>query len=233
MRNLFYLFVVLVLFSSCATLNMTDLKPYPKNSSLLPALEPRIDMNSFESAYSMGYSTGTSTGYGTAITKNSAIGIAVNRSSMSKDPRVQDAITIFDRDVKDNITNPYGDKKGYILCKITVGSTKTGGLGWAFLSGLTLMIPNLFGMPFGVNKTSLDLEVEIYDLNENLVGKYNAQCYDKTWIAMYYGYSGFGQDKSATPAARISSINAFKCAMNDIKSQIDKDFVRLNKELNK
>ena len=233
MKKLFYLFVGLTLLSSCATIQMSDLKPYPENSSMLPALEPRVDMNSFESVYSMGYSTGTTTGYGTSITKNSALGIAINRSSMSKDPRVQDAITIFDRDVKDNITNPFGDKKGYILCKIAAGGTKTGGYGWAFLSGITLMIPNIFGMPMGFNKTSLDIEVEIYDLNEKLIGRYNAQCYDKTWIAAYHGYSGIGPDKSATPAARISSIKAFKCAMNDIKSQIDKDYVRLNKELNK
>ena len=60
MKKLIYIFGTMIIVSSCATLNMSDLKPYPKNDILLPALEPRIDINSFESAYSMGYSTGTS-----------------------------------------------------------------------------------------------------------------------------------------------------------------------------
>ncbi len=181
----------------------------------------------------MGYSSGTSAGYGTALSNGSAIGVAISNSTMSKDPRVQDAITIFDRDVKNNITNPYGEKKGYILCKIAAGGSRFAGLGWGMLSGITLFVPTIFGVPFRTFKTALDVEVEIYDKNQNLIGRYNAQCSDKTWIAMYWGYSGIGPVKPAIPAARISSINAFKCAMIEIKNQILKDSVRLNKELNK
>jgi len=211
---------------------MADLKPELQNSFLLPALEIKVDLNSFESVYSVGYSTGTTAGYGTSVSTHSVVGFGSVQSSINRDPRVQDAITIFERDVKNNITNPIGEKKGYITCRIANGSAKAGCFGFSILSGFTLMIPNLLGMPFGCNKTYLDVEVEIYDLKNNLIGRYNAQGYDKTWVAMYYGYSDFGPDKSAKPVARISSINAFKSAMNEIKRQIENDYSRVKAKLN-
>ncbi len=244
MRKFLPLFGLLLLLSSCATLTMADLKPYNKNRELLPALEPRVDINSFETAYSLGYSKSTTTGYATTTetvntSKNTTykigevIGSAETDNIANKDPRVQDAITLFDREVKNNICNPYGDVSGYIVCKIAASKVRRSGYGWTALSVVTLFAPNLLGMPYGTYKTAFDVEVEIYGLKNNLIGRYNAQAYDKTWIALYYGYSTMGPSEVATPAARISGINAFKEAMNDIKGQIENDYNRLNRELTK
>jgi hypothetical protein len=224
MKNLLIVGLIFTI-TSCATYKMTDLIPSQKNDILLPALEPKIDINSFESAYSLGESSTSGTGYKSSLSNNSSIVVANSNTTMYKDKRIQDAITIFDRDVKDNITNPYGDRKGYILCRIA-DRNYVEGEGWAALSGFTLCIFNLFGMPFGYCQTSLDLEVEIYNKSDNLVGRYRSVGFNKTWIAIYYGYGIYS-------APRISSINAFKSAMNDIKLQIGKDANRLLIELNK
>lgn len=215
----------MIIASSCATLNLAEFTPVVKGNILLPALEPRFDVYSAESAYSIGYSRGTSAGFGTPITKNVIGGLAISNSTIYRDPRVQDAKTFFDHDVKDNITNPFGEKKGYIVCKIVQGNTKKG-YGWAVLSGLALMAPNFLGMPVGEAKTSLEVEVEIYDLSDTLIGRYHALGSDIQWVAMYYGYTPLS-------ASRKSGIKAFQYAMNDIKSQIVRDADRLNFDFNR
>lgn len=212
MKKLNFLVVTVVLFSSCLTIKTSDLRPLNKNSSLLPALDPKPDIGSFESVFSIGKSVG----FSSSLSRTTAL----NVSTLKRDARVQDVITIFDREVKDNITQQFGDKKGYIVCKIVSGNLRGGGYGWAILSGMTFLVPNLFGMPFYTYTTSLDVEVEIFDLSNKLIAKYDAQCSNKVKVTLYNGYDGFGEHSSA---ARISSINAFKGAMEDIKSKIEKD----------
>ncbi|MDI9312889.1 MAG: hypothetical protein QM535_21950 [Limnohabitans sp.] len=211
-----------IFMTSCASMKMTDLKPTPKNSKLLPTLQTRIDISSFESAYTLGTSTSISTGTvygrsrtGTNSTSVSGIGVSVSSTTMSKDPRIQDAITIFDRDVKDNITDPFGESKGYILCKINASNQKTN-LGWAFLSGLTLMIPNIFGMPMGSYKITLDVDIEIYNNSEKLIARYNGTAESKKYMAAYWGY---GKD-----VERMANITAFRDTLNQIKIAIENDY---------
>jgi hypothetical protein len=231
LSKLFYLVITGLFFmTSCASFKMSDLKPTPKNSRILPTLQTRIDLNSFESAYSLGTSSSISVGTFQGSSSNnsnsskiSGLGTAVSSSTMSKDVRIQDAITIFDRDVKDNITDPFGDFKGYILCKINASSEKQN-LGWAFLSGLTLMVPNILGMPIGAYKIVLDVDVEVYSISEKLIARYNASAYHKKYMAAYWGY---GQD-----ASRVANIMAFRDAMNQIKVQIDKDYDNVFQKLN-
>lgn len=225
MKKLIFLTVIIQLVSSCASMKMSDLKPEPKNNKLLPTLQTRIDINSFESAYTLGTATSTSSGtvYGQSKTGQnktqvSGIGVSVSSTTMSKDPRIQDAITIFDRDVKDNITDPFGESKGYILCKINASNNKVN-LGWAVLSGVTLMVPNLFGMPMGAYKIELDVDVEIYDHSEKLIARYNGVAKKKTYMAAYWGY---GKD-----VERVANIKAFRAAMNQIKLQIENDYEKL------
>lgn len=220
MKNLI-LMGIMFLMTSCLTLNLKDLKPYPKIETLLPTLEPMIDEYSFESAYPTGYNAG----YQTTIEQVNDKEVVVNSGFKPDFSRKQDAITLFNREVKENITNPYGDVKGSIVCKIAGESSVLGGYGWAVLSGFTFFIPNLLGMPIGNYHTSLDLDVEIYNTSNKLIGSYNAIGNSKIWCAMYYGYSHGS-------AYRKSNIDAFKLAMKDIKSQIEKDSERLIKELN-
>jgi len=230
MKNAIFFLILGLIFTSCRSLKLADLKPEPKNNKLLPTLQIRIDINSFESAYTLGKATSTSSGtvYGQSTTGQnktqvSGIGVSVSSTTVSKDPRIQDAITIFDRDVKDNITNPYGESKGYILFKINASNSKVN-LGWALLSGVTLMIPNILGMPMSAYKIELDVDVEIYDNSEKLIGRYNGVAKKKTYVAAYWGY---GKDLE-----RVANIKAVRAAMNQIKLQIENDYEKIISKLN-
>lgn len=213
-----------VFLTSCVSMKTSDLKHSNRGCVQLPTLEPRVDLSSIESVYSMGTATSSSVGYGTAIGKSSAIGSSVSVSQMTKDPRVQDVITIFDREVKDCITNPYGEKKGYIVCKFASGESK---LNWGIvvLSSFTLFVPNMLGMPLYIIKTNIDLIVEIYDNNERLIGRYSAEGFDKSKTGFYYGY----YPKSLS---RITGVNAYKESMEKIKVKIEQDKDRIIKDLN-
>lgn len=215
-RNYLCLIGVIFLFSSCASLKKSDLKQSDIGCVKLPALEPRVDMNSIQSVYSVGTTTGSNV-------DNGFIGSNITVSEISKDRRVQDVITIFDREVKDCITNPFGERKGYILCKFASGNSKRSAL--PVLSGFFFLVPNILGMPFDQVKTSIDVDIEIYDKNERLIGRYNASGFDKSQSAFYYGYK-------LSDMGRISGINAFKMALNTIKQKIETDKERLVKELN-
>ena len=57
MKQGIYLIFIALSITSCASMKMTDLKPTPKNNQLLPTLEPRVDLSSFESAYTLGSTT--------------------------------------------------------------------------------------------------------------------------------------------------------------------------------
>ena len=219
------LFVLSLLMpiQSCKTVKFKDLEPVGKNEHILPALEIGVDGNSLESSFSRGitHSEFSTTSFG----HKTSFGFGSGTSTHYADARVRDINTIFDREVKNNITNPFTDKKGTITCNIVAGGGGMRGYGYQFFSGLTLFVFNLFGMPCAISKTSLEIEVEIHNLNKKLIGRYTSRSSQKEIIALYYGYNwGSGN--------RITAINAFKKCMADIKHQIDLDYPRLIKELN-
>jgi hypothetical protein len=223
--SILLVFVSALLFS-CKSVKVNDLKSTKNNCIQLPALEPRIDLSSLESVYTTGSVVSSSVGsVHSSPGGNSLIGQSVGVSTGIKDKRVQDAITIFDREVKDCLTNPYGEKKGYIVCKFANGES-VNQYGFAVLSGLFLFVPNILGMPWAGAKTNIDLDVEIYDNKERLIGRYNANFKNKAVTAFYYGYN-------AKSVNRITGIRAFKGALDEIKLKIADDMPRIVSELEK
>jgi hypothetical protein len=83
---------------------------------------------------------------------------------------------------------------------------------------------NLLGFPFAYEKASIDIDVEIYNLNNTLIGRYNGVGSDIKFSALYYGYD-------SQSALRLSRVRAFKKAMSEVKSKIAADYLRLIKEL--
>jgi len=211
------------LFTACLSLDLKDLKPYPKNANLLPTLEPLFDMGTLE-AYYPSQIIGTQS-IKNEIESDNTVSTRINSNStyITRSPEAQDLLTIFNRDVKDNITNPYGEQKGVIVCQIV--QNKKQDTFFRFLTYLSLGSSTLLGIPSGYCRTSINVEVEIYDLSDKLIGRYTADCSKKVWSALYYGYN-------LNDISRKSNIDAFKCAMNDIKVQINSDATRLNELLN-
>lgn len=217
----FYLILFGTLFLSCRTVKDSHLYTNDSNQVLLPSLEPYVDLMSFQRAYSSFQLLREPDRY--EFSKAIDIDSALLVSSMFQTNRVIDNLFIFEHEVYNNITDTTSQEKGYIVCRIKNGSVNPGNYTLAVISGLTLFITNLLGMPISKVDTSLELEVIIYNNSKEKVASYNAQGEGRAWLAMYYGYSDFGNPREETALYRKSSILAFRSAINNIKEQINKD----------
>lgn len=218
---------------NCKSVKVRDLHVANPNPNLLPALEPQIIKESFEVAYSRGTTKSTSAGggIGQSIGGGTVIGAGVSSSLSTNfaDKRVQDALIIYEREIRENVSHGNDVPKGYSVCKITTGQTKLGSAGFVLLSGFTLGIPNIFGMPYGSYKTELELEIEIQDSCKKTVARYTGYGYHKTMLAAYWGYGGGSAHITGNESgARKSNIEAVKMAMQEIKNKINADYDKLN-----
>jgi hypothetical protein len=134
-----------------------------------------------------------------------------------------DQMKLFSKEVEENLTDPYGDKYGYIVMKQNMVKMKMG-TGWAILQGFTAGIPLLFGVPAGGAKYEYEVELRVMDSQNRLVGKYSAIGNGSAKIAMYWGYSGAN-------AWRKAYVDAINEAFNQIRPQIQADAGRLNDKL--
>jgi hypothetical protein len=228
----------MIILSSCKTVQISDLRPYPKNSNLLPNLEPQIDSYSFQSAYSLGttnttgYGSGYSTGVSTGII---SIGAYSGQSTAKADKRIQDAITLFERDVKDNICDYNSEKKGFIVCKIPVATSKGKSKVLILFPCLwTLGISAILGVPLYFYQTELEVEVEIFDNNKKSIARYSGYGKAKVPVAMYYGYYAPIMNETGNEGGiRKANIVALKLALSEIKQKIQTDNKMLIEKLNK
>lgn len=209
------LILISILLTACRSIPFEEFRSEVRNPQLLPALHIAIDSLSLETFY---WHDQTTYDY-----IDDEWHTQLYKYPYVRDIRVQDAIMLFERDVKDNLTNPRGNKYGYITCKIVTGECRYSAVN-ALLSLATLFIPNLFGLPFNNHMTHLEIEVEVYDTRENLVARYDATGYSKVPIALWRGYR-------TSDAYRLSNMKAFKLALEDIKKKIAQDFEEINQKL--
>src|SRR5437016_5483192 len=132
-----YFLTLILLGSSCKTVTYSDLISAEQSNHLLPPMQARIDIQSFENAYS----TGTVTTINQTVTvpinvsKKGSIDMSFGSSSteMHTDKHLEDAIIIFRSNVEGNISYLEGEQKGYLLCKILDAHLGHGGAGWLLL----------------------------------------------------------------------------------------------------
>ena len=120
MIKIIFSFLALLSITSCASFQMNLLNPKQTISPQLPYIEAQFDVTSIESAYTLGSTTGGASTIGAAnwnFNKNRAFGLGTSFTALNttsfRDKRVQDAITIFKREVENNICdNAIDNKKG-------------------------------------------------------------------------------------------------------------------------
>ena len=217
-KTCFALLAAGVIFSanSCKSLDYATLSPKMKNDKLLPPLTPTLDVASLGSVFPITQSVGSGyVGYGT---------VSVYTSTHTN-PVMNDLDVIFQRDISTNICDGLtGTAKGSINCRAVVGKERRPRT-WLVISGLTLCIPNLFGMPFGSSTAELQIEVTIFDGNNNIAGRYTSDIHkQKSYMAMYWGYS-------ESDVYRKNARFVFTACMEDIKQQISRDYDRLIRTL--
>jgi len=218
--------LLLLLLASCKTLEYNDLNPeMSPNPVLLPAMDTLVDINNLESTYSSGTFVSQSNSLGTGYVNNNFGGWFQTTSTVGtqyKDPRVSDIINILNKEVKDNITTPYGEKKGYI--SLSLGYRGRSGTICPVISALTLFTINVIGFPFDKETQSLEVEVQIMNRKREVIRRYKENVLNSDYSAMWYGYD------IQTLQRKLAADN-IKEALKKIRYRIKDDAIELKKEL--
>jgi hypothetical protein len=211
------------LLTSCRTLDLKILSPVGSNTNLLPALETEIDVRVIEDHLS--YNLTKTTSFGTEE-DSEAVMLQTLSQNQPLSTTSNDFILLFERDVRNIITNPFGETKGKIVCNVAALNTDAGSYFFGLASAVTLGVLNLFGFPATNCSSSIDIEVELYNQQNELLAYYQAIGKARILSGLYYGY--------LTPSdLRAANIKAFKKAMNKIKKQIEADSNELLNALSK
>lgn len=255
MRNTLTLLIIIIIsLTSCrSAFEFSMLQPKNEISVKLPSLEPVTYISTLENAYSKGQSISIGSAYATG-TLGGAIAVGSALTTNFADKRVNDALVIFERDVKENISTYVGAKKGSISLKITnsnyVVKSKIGAFFGAWLGTTALLyipiypkmtasenvgaitatafaVPLITGLIYpAIFKPSATENIEIEVEVLNLKGSV---------IGRYIGL-GTGTYKSTmykfpSDVQRVVNSEALKNALQAIKKKIDNDSSRLNMEL--
>jgi len=149
-------------------------------------------------------------------------GISGVNTSLSAD---NDIRAIFENDIKENITNPYGKQYGWIILNTKTIERKQPTRHLSIIHFFTLGIVNLFGVNTRKYKTLIKLEVEIFNADDNLIGRYLGTGALITKVNKY--------KKNQADHYRMAVITVSKQALAAIKQQINNDVARLNNNLKK
>lgn len=229
------LLILVVAAASCKVIQPEDLRPdRDQVQPLLPPLEPLLDQRSLDLSYDLANTStsGDASGIGLPVGAGVFIGASDfnSRSVTSADKRIRDLSTLWERDVISNMTAG-GQPLGSIVLTIPFKETRPVAMGWTVLSGLTLFIPNIFGMPIIKHRTELELEALILDCKDQVIGRYLGYGNAKATMSTR-GYGGDLENLSGNdPLSRKSHLDAVKQALAQIKTEINKDGSRVSTQL--
>lgn len=202
----------LLLMTSCHTLKISDFPQGTAIASPLPALEPIFDYHSFQAAYPEYYQTNN--GIGIRLDDNGPFIFSGNSRSrpVSNETKAFDAVHLFEKEIRDNISQSTGKIYGSAVCKVGFGNSNGN---WVnpVVSAVTLGIANLFGYPFDTINDELEVILEIRDADNYIVGRYSAIGEGESKVTIYK-YDG---------ADRIAHARAFIDAMEKIKNKLEYD----------
>ncbi len=219
-----YILIGMLFFTACKSITYQDVNPeISPNKNLLPALESIVDMNNLEATYTVGSYNATANNIGTGFGGNSWAQTTYMNGTAYKDIRIKDVINVFDKEIKENITTPYGSKKGYIVLKLGYRGVD-GSIIYPLVSLATLMTINCLGFPAGEISQSLEVEVEIWNKNKELIRRYVENVRDTEYVAMYWGYH------NATIGRKLAADN-IKQAMKNIRQKINRDVPYIKAQL--
>ncbi len=221
-----YILICVLVMSACKSITYQDVNPQIQpNSNLLPAMESVIDMNNLEATYTVGSYNGNANNIGTGIGSTSWMQTTAVSGTTYKDARVNDVINIFEKEIKENITSPYGEKKGFIVLKLGYRGVETSTL-YPLVSLFTLGTINFLGFPANEVSQSLEVEIEIWNKKKELIKRYVVNVTDTEYQAMYWGYHNL-------MIGRKLAADNIKQALEKIRFQINEDAQQIKRELNK
>ncbi len=224
--NLLILALTVVLLS-CQTISLQDYKIGRPNEQRLPRLEPELDRESFSKPFTNQMfriykdESGTSQNSQDYTVNNE---INLNMVGMNG-IYFRESKMLFRNYVTENITRPFGEKRGYIVCRLEIYECNNDSPLLYVLHGASMFTLTLLGLPYDIRETDLKLSVEIYNLENELIGIYKAGGISTETAGLYYGYRESDMKKAGY-------IKAFKMAMDKIQHLIYNDYERLMADLN-
>lgn len=131
--------------------------------------------------------------------------------------------TAFRREVEERLCRRGGPSAGRVILRVDYMQRRPG-LGWLYLSGATLGLAPLLGVPLAKPATLMGIEVLLVRPGNEIAGRYRAVGRGQAAAALWYGYS-------RPDAVLKADLEAFKNAFDDVKKQIDADAARLQVRL--
>jgi len=206
------LFSFLAITVSCKTIQRSDLRTSSNTlTQKLPVLTPKVDEKSLANTFTINVG-GTMQG------------------ATYADKRIQDLVTLFERDVTENICEPGKVPAGTISLFISYSEIKMNNWGLILLNAFTAMVPAILGVPITNTREDIEINVEISDKQGNKISEYTGNGKGKAVMAFYYGYKGTNGGGDF-PIARKANIIAYNMAMEEIKEKISKDAPNLTEKL--
>jgi hypothetical protein len=135
----------------------------------------------------------------------------------------RDVNTLFEREVRETLTNPYGTPSCFLVLTTTIVS-KRSGWGWAVLSGATYGGLNLLGLPYSRTRMVVDVKLDVLDRQHHLVGSYRGQGEAKALGSIY-------SKTNYTAPGRVVYVQAVRTGLQQAKASLQADLARLQASL--
>ncbi len=200
--------LAILFFQSCQTFNLTAVPRGTPAEEKLPPLEPQFDKASFGPNYADLYNIPSTVLRG-GIPDAAAVSDYVGHSLTV----AEDTKRIYNRAIINNICKNVGKTQGYAVCRMGIRSKGITNALNPLVSVVTLGIANLFGFKYATYRDELEIVVDIYDLDNNVIGSFSGFGTGEADVKIKKGYTVKG-------AKRMAHARAFSNAMEDIKNKM-------------
>jgi len=133
--------------------------------------------------------------------------------------------TIFERELRQNILK--NGNKDFGSIELTIIYDKyTEHFGWEILSGSTLLVFNVVGMPLDFVEQYTEVEIKLFDQTGKEIKRYNIIKEIKKYTGFYYNHKYSSMD-----VEEYVKVVAFKSIIKELKYKLSNDAVEINKIL--
>ena len=205
--------------SSCLSFNLSSIPRATAMEERLPPLEPDFDVASFGPDYQDLYSIPNIIVSGQLPDVQSVVNKATLSFTIAEDTR-----RIYDRTIIDRMTKSVGETKGYIVCRLGMRSRSFASNVNPIVSVLTLGVLNVFGYKAATYRDEMEIVVDIYNLNNEVVASFSALGVGEADMKMYNGYN-------RNSAKRVAHARAFTNAMESIAEKMQSEISSINARL--
>ena len=153
-------------------------------------------------------------------------------SPLVPEERTLEARYLIKKDFGRNVFMTNEPEYGRLIVRIE--RKVSGNLGWLVASTFTLFAPALFGVPIYSQSTSVRVQAEIQNAQNQLVSQYAAEGEDTQYMALYWG-RGLSirprEGSQALAGAQMLHAEALAAALSQIRDSIERDAASLNRKL--